>query len=260
MILLAATSKSDRAAYALMFRQLAQTARAIHDMHKATDDLRRVRGLAAAVTAASKVVEASATAQTTQGTADVDGDAAPTAPGSVTRKPSKQGSWPNVHEAAHRCLPSLTRPDAAQLQRQRSHGPKRPTETTIQSRHRAIGEEHERSRRNGRCSRRGDAYRADGCQPHRRAACQNARTRTAHHRRRRGTTRTAAAGTLRRPARCRPGPAGTGRPGGLVGQSHPRNDRTGPRDGHGMEGLRPRSRPGIRDKSATRSRAVTAST
>jgi hypothetical protein len=64
MILLAATSKSDRAAYALMFRQLAQTARAIHDMHNATDDLRRVRGLAAAVTAASKVVEASATAQT----------------------------------------------------------------------------------------------------------------------------------------------------------------------------------------------------
>jgi hypothetical protein len=64
MILLAATSKSERAAYALMFRQLAQTARAIHDMHKATDDLRRVRGLAAAVTAASKVVEASATAQT----------------------------------------------------------------------------------------------------------------------------------------------------------------------------------------------------
>jgi hypothetical protein len=64
MILLAAASKSDRAAYALMFRQLAQTARAIHDMHKATDDLRRVRGLAAAVTAATKVVEASATAHT----------------------------------------------------------------------------------------------------------------------------------------------------------------------------------------------------
>lgn len=64
MILLAATSKSERAAYALMFRQLAQTARAIHDMHKATDDLRRVRGLAAAVTAASKAVEASATTQT----------------------------------------------------------------------------------------------------------------------------------------------------------------------------------------------------
>jgi hypothetical protein len=64
MILLAATSKSERAAYALMFRQLAQTARAIHDMHKVTDDLRRVRGLAAAVTAASKAVEASATTQT----------------------------------------------------------------------------------------------------------------------------------------------------------------------------------------------------
>jgi hypothetical protein len=64
MILLAATSKSDRAAYALMFRQLAQTARAIHDMHKATDDLRRIRGLAAAVTAATKAVEASATAHT----------------------------------------------------------------------------------------------------------------------------------------------------------------------------------------------------
>ena len=57
-------SESERAAYALMFRQLAQTARAIHDMHKATDDLRRVRGLAAAVTAASKAVEASATTQT----------------------------------------------------------------------------------------------------------------------------------------------------------------------------------------------------
>jgi hypothetical protein len=47
-----------------MFRQLAQTARAIHDMHKATDDLRRVRGLSAAIRAASKVVELSATAQT----------------------------------------------------------------------------------------------------------------------------------------------------------------------------------------------------
>jgi hypothetical protein len=57
-------SESERAAYVLMFRQLAQTARAIHDMHKATDDLRRVRGLSAAVIAASKVVEASATAQT----------------------------------------------------------------------------------------------------------------------------------------------------------------------------------------------------
>jgi hypothetical protein len=64
MILLAATSKSDRAAYALMFRQLAQTARAIHDMHKATDDLRRVHGLSAAVVAAGKVVEASATTHT----------------------------------------------------------------------------------------------------------------------------------------------------------------------------------------------------
>ncbi|MCW2763448.1 MAG: relaxase/mobilization nuclease [Marmoricola sp.] len=64
MILLAATSKSERTAYALLFRQLAQTARAIHDMHKATDDLRRVRGLSAAIRAASKVVEASATAQT----------------------------------------------------------------------------------------------------------------------------------------------------------------------------------------------------
>jgi hypothetical protein len=66
MILLAATSRSDRAAYALMFRQLAQTARTIHDMHQATDDLRRVRGLSAAVIAASKVVEASATSQTIQ--------------------------------------------------------------------------------------------------------------------------------------------------------------------------------------------------
>jgi hypothetical protein len=64
MILLAATSKSERAAYALLFRQLAQTARAIYDMHKATDDLRRVRGLSAAITAATKAVEASATTHT----------------------------------------------------------------------------------------------------------------------------------------------------------------------------------------------------
>lgn len=69
MILLAATSKSERAAYALMFRQLAQTARAIYDMHKATDDLRRVRGLSAAVIAAGKAVEASATTQTIKGQA-----------------------------------------------------------------------------------------------------------------------------------------------------------------------------------------------
>jgi hypothetical protein len=48
----------------LLFRQLAQTARAIHDMHQATDDLRRVRGLSAAVIAAGKTVEASAAAQT----------------------------------------------------------------------------------------------------------------------------------------------------------------------------------------------------
>jgi hypothetical protein len=66
MILLAATSKSERAAYALLFRQLAQTARAIHDMHQATNDLRRVRGLSAAVIAASKAVESSATAHTLQ--------------------------------------------------------------------------------------------------------------------------------------------------------------------------------------------------
>jgi hypothetical protein len=64
MILLAATSKSDRAAYALMFRQLAATAKAIHDMHKATDDLRRVRSISSAVIAATKAVEASATTQT----------------------------------------------------------------------------------------------------------------------------------------------------------------------------------------------------
>ena len=64
MILLAATSKSDRAAYALMFRQLAATAKAIHDMHKATADLNRVRGLSASVIAATKAVEASASKQT----------------------------------------------------------------------------------------------------------------------------------------------------------------------------------------------------
>ncbi|MBT2531240.1 choice-of-anchor A family protein [Arthrobacter sp. ISL-48] len=64
MILLAAASKSDRAAYAFIFRQLAHTARAMRDTDKATDDLRRVRGLSTAVPAATNVVEASATAQT----------------------------------------------------------------------------------------------------------------------------------------------------------------------------------------------------
>ncbi|WP_026552617.1 hypothetical protein [Arthrobacter sp. H20] len=63
MILLAATYKSDRAAYALMFRQLAASAKAIHDVHKATADLNRVRGLSGAVIAASKAVEASAPGQ-----------------------------------------------------------------------------------------------------------------------------------------------------------------------------------------------------
>jgi hypothetical protein len=61
---MAATSKSDRAAYALMFRLLAATVKAIHDMHQATNDLRRVRDISSAVIAATKAVEASATAQT----------------------------------------------------------------------------------------------------------------------------------------------------------------------------------------------------
>jgi hypothetical protein len=115
MILLAATSKSDRAAYALMFRQLAQTARAIHDMHKVTDDLRRVRGLSTAVRAASKVVEASANAQT------------------LKALPMSMETLRQQHpEASEEALksrllversrggsplpPVLTRPDAAQLQ------------------------------------------------------------------------------------------------------------------------------------------------
>lgn len=115
MILLAATSKSDRAAYALMFRQLAQTARAIHDMHKATDDLRRVRGLSTAVRAASKVVEASATAQTLKAQ-------------SMSMETLRQ-QHPEASEEALRSRlliersqggsplpPVLTRPDAAQLQ------------------------------------------------------------------------------------------------------------------------------------------------
>jgi hypothetical protein len=113
MILLAATSKSDRAAFALMFRQLAQTARAIHDMHKATDDLRRVRGLATAIRAASKVVEASAAAQTLKAL-----------PMETLRQQHPEAS----EEALKSRLlversrgisplpPVLTRPDAAQLQ------------------------------------------------------------------------------------------------------------------------------------------------
>ncbi|MBT1003911.1 relaxase/mobilization nuclease domain-containing protein [Paenarthrobacter sp. DKR-5] len=64
MVLLAGTCRSERAAYALMFRQLALTARAIHDMHNATNDLRRVRGLSAAVIAAGRAVEASAAQHT----------------------------------------------------------------------------------------------------------------------------------------------------------------------------------------------------
>jgi hypothetical protein len=120
MILLAATSTSDRAAYALMFRQLALTARAIHDMHKATDDLRRVRGLSAAVRAASKVVEASATAQTRT---------AQTLKAQPMSMETLRQQHPEASEEAlkSRLLaersrggsplpPVLTRPDAAQLQ------------------------------------------------------------------------------------------------------------------------------------------------
>ena len=114
MILLAATSKSDRAAYALMFRQLAQTARAIHDMHKATDDLRRVRGLSTAVRAASKVVEASATAQTLK---------AQTMSMETLRQQHPEASEEALNEGlversrGSSPLPAvLTRPDAAQLQ------------------------------------------------------------------------------------------------------------------------------------------------
>ncbi|MPY12264.1 relaxase/mobilization nuclease domain-containing protein [Arthrobacter bussei] len=64
MILLASTSKSDRAAYALMFRQLALTAKAIHDMHAATNDLQRVRRLTTAMAGITQAVEASALANT----------------------------------------------------------------------------------------------------------------------------------------------------------------------------------------------------
>ncbi|MUK01605.1 relaxase/mobilization nuclease domain-containing protein [Vibrio cholerae] len=64
MILLASTSKSDRAAYALMFRQLALTAKAIHDMHAATNDLQRVRRLTTAMADVTRAVEASALANT----------------------------------------------------------------------------------------------------------------------------------------------------------------------------------------------------
>ncbi len=65
MILLASTSKSDRAAYALMFRQLALTAKAIHDMHAATNDLQRVRKLTTAMAGVTQAVEASAIRNTT---------------------------------------------------------------------------------------------------------------------------------------------------------------------------------------------------
>lgn len=64
MILLAATSKSDRAAYALLFRQLALTAKAIHDMHQATNDLQRVRRLTSTMAEVTRAVEASAASQT----------------------------------------------------------------------------------------------------------------------------------------------------------------------------------------------------
>lgn len=65
MVLLAATSKSDGAAYALMFRQLALTVKAIHEMHKATNDLHRVRGLTTVMAGVTQTVEASALRNTT---------------------------------------------------------------------------------------------------------------------------------------------------------------------------------------------------
>jgi hypothetical protein len=84
-------------------------------MHKATDDLRRVRGLSTAVREASKVVEASANAQTLK--------AQPTSMETLRQQ------HPEASEEAlkSRLLversrggsplpPVLTRPDAAQLQ------------------------------------------------------------------------------------------------------------------------------------------------
>lgn len=47
-----------------MFRQLALTAKAIHDMHQATNDLRRVRRLTSAMAEVTRAVEASAANQT----------------------------------------------------------------------------------------------------------------------------------------------------------------------------------------------------
>lgn len=67
MVLLASTSKSDRAAYALMFRQLALTAKAIHDMHMATNDLQRVRMLTTAMAGVTQAVEASVSRNTAPG-------------------------------------------------------------------------------------------------------------------------------------------------------------------------------------------------
>jgi hypothetical protein len=111
MLLLAAGPHSDTAAYALLFRQLAATAKAIHDMHAATGDLRRVRGLAAAVIAATAVVEASAGLHTT------------TAPTRATRTAAEQdrGSAGPVRQD-DRCQSPDREAARAQLMAERMRG------------------------------------------------------------------------------------------------------------------------------------------
>ncbi|NKX51409.1 relaxase, partial [Arthrobacter deserti] len=64
MILLAASPPASREAYALLFRQLANTALAIHAMHAAAGDVRLLRGLGGAILRATETIRASAPAST----------------------------------------------------------------------------------------------------------------------------------------------------------------------------------------------------
>jgi hypothetical protein len=167
MILLAATSKSERAVYALLFRQLAQTARAIHDMQQATNDLRRVRGLSLPSSRPAKPSKPAL--QTTP--CRPSRARWKTCANSIrkpAKKPSAHGSSPNGRGAAHPFQPH-SRGQRRHCSRQGRPCRKNQAETTIGNQASSDrGEARERSRRNGRSSGWRAAHRADGRGPYRR--------------------------------------------------------------------------------------------
>lgn len=131
MILLAATSKSDRAAYALMFQQLAQTAR---PSTTCTRPQMICAGSGDSPQPSEQPARLSKPAPTRRRSrhSRCRWRRCANSTRKRPRKPSNQGCLSNVHEAAHRCFPFW--PDQTQRScRERNHGPKRPEGRTVQA-------------------------------------------------------------------------------------------------------------------------------